>query len=786
MISGNKRSHVVSELYSGRIETAQWFYRNSTIPFDVYGKPPFELPNYRGIIPDGEKLSVLKQYRFSLCFENTNHPVLSAGYITEKILDCFETRTIPIYLGACNIEKYIPEDCFIDYRKFSTLFDLESYLKTMSDKEYQRLISAIDQWIAEGNFQKYTNQPFFNAIAQLCAEASGKSLGALFNGEKNWREGEAVSSTANEWHFLSSPQLWTWNELARAEAPLVKNGELVRKPCKTAVLKSGTKSRIADMAMGQVSIIISATMGANAVKKCLNSIQQHSRELSEIILLIHKSSPDTTKEIKKTTKRIKNFKLIEIESNPGLSTLINQAVSASTGEYILLLDPNVIVTRNWLSGMLDCLKSAAEAGVVGPLSNFSKGPQRAPASKFVSGRKIDDFALELMTQNHHRRIPCNDISGFCMLFTHKLFQDIGGFDERFGLEGGEDRDFCIRSTMAGKINFIAGDVYVHQQKTESSHRSNKSLKNKWRAPDQETLSGKEMAALTTIESGIEAYQKDELDNAVECLLEAIRHLPSNPTAYFELAGILLQSHNYTDALNVIKELPSGANEIRKNEILGYASLGLNLDQDALKCAKHAISINHKSAPGYNLLGLLALKQGNREKAASFFKQALIADPGYGEPYVNLGGMFLEDAPDRALNNIERGFILSPHIPDILSAYYAIIADMEEYERAEPVFESAVSAYPLNKILRYRFIDVLFRQGKLEQALKQIEESMVLFGLEEGMLAAALKIREMAGPREISKAKKTKKTALSICMIAKDEEAFLAKCLHSVTHPSPMK
>ncbi|MEA3341183.1 MAG: FkbM family methyltransferase, partial [Chloroflexota bacterium] len=58
MISGNKKSHVPSELYSKRVEAAQWFYKKSKIPFDVFGRPPFALPNYRGAIPDDEKLSV--------------------------------------------------------------------------------------------------------------------------------------------------------------------------------------------------------------------------------------------------------------------------------------------------------------------------------------------------------------------------------------------------------------------------------------------------------------------------------------------------------------------------------------------------------------------------------------------------------------------------------------------------------------------------------------------------------------------------------------------------------
>ena len=38
-----------------------------------------------------------------------------SGYITEKILDCLESGIVPIYAGAPNIDRIIPNDCFIDY-----------------------------------------------------------------------------------------------------------------------------------------------------------------------------------------------------------------------------------------------------------------------------------------------------------------------------------------------------------------------------------------------------------------------------------------------------------------------------------------------------------------------------------------------------------------------------------------------------------------------------------------------------------------------------------------------
>lgn len=80
------------------------------------------------------KLDILSRYRFSLCFENG--PML--GYITEKIFDCLYAGVIPVYLGAPDIENYIPEDAYVDMRKFGSYKEMYAFIHTMSDDEWQR------------------------------------------------------------------------------------------------------------------------------------------------------------------------------------------------------------------------------------------------------------------------------------------------------------------------------------------------------------------------------------------------------------------------------------------------------------------------------------------------------------------------------------------------------------------------------------------------------------------------------------------------------------------------
>jgi len=87
---------------------------------------------------------VLKNYKFTLCFENTKG---SRGYITEKIFDCFAAATVPIYYGAPNVGDYIPKECFIDFRNFRNYESLYTFLHEMTVIDYQSYLDAVKEFI---------------------------------------------------------------------------------------------------------------------------------------------------------------------------------------------------------------------------------------------------------------------------------------------------------------------------------------------------------------------------------------------------------------------------------------------------------------------------------------------------------------------------------------------------------------------------------------------------------------------------------------------------------------
>ena len=143
-ISGNKTSEVVGELYSERKKIIDWFDKNHPDEFEFYGFG-WNREKYRtyfGTCKD--KKVVYTKFKFALALEN----VSMENCLSEKILDCFTAGIVPIYKGATNIDKFIPESCYIDYNKFDTVNEMYEYLKNMDDKTYKGYIISIKEFLA--------------------------------------------------------------------------------------------------------------------------------------------------------------------------------------------------------------------------------------------------------------------------------------------------------------------------------------------------------------------------------------------------------------------------------------------------------------------------------------------------------------------------------------------------------------------------------------------------------------------------------------------------------------
>ncbi len=156
-------SHKPGCLYHERKKAIKSFERIGEEGFEFYGRGwnGDLYKNYKGAIED--KIQTIKNYRFSICYENCNN---RNGYITEKIFDCFAAGNVPIYWGAPNIEKYIPKECFIDRRDFSSFDELYSFLKNMSKQEYEVYLQNIRAYLTSERAQLFSQKHFDDIFAQ--------------------------------------------------------------------------------------------------------------------------------------------------------------------------------------------------------------------------------------------------------------------------------------------------------------------------------------------------------------------------------------------------------------------------------------------------------------------------------------------------------------------------------------------------------------------------------------------------------------------------------------------
>jgi hypothetical protein len=186
LINGNKFSHHPHELYTARKKLIRWFEKNHPEDFDLFGTGwnrcqfrhwPWRILNrvpyinrllhkkyssYRGTVTS--KFTTLNQYQFCICFENCEK---IEGYITEKIWDAFTAGCIPIYWGAPNIKDYIPENCFIDYRKFTNIEALYTFLKHFSQEQYKTYRQAMHDFLVDKTPEKGKKDYFSRTVARF-------------------------------------------------------------------------------------------------------------------------------------------------------------------------------------------------------------------------------------------------------------------------------------------------------------------------------------------------------------------------------------------------------------------------------------------------------------------------------------------------------------------------------------------------------------------------------------------------------------------------------------------
>jgi glycosyltransferase involved in cell wall biosynthesis len=103
---------------------------------------------------------------------------------------------------------------------------------------------------------------------------------------------------------------------------------------------------------------------------------------------------------------------------------------------------------------------ARTIGLAGPMSNYAVPPQLVEPVPYHDLEEMHGFARRWRDEHRGQWFTVPKLSGFCLLITRAVYNQIGGLDERFGLGFFDDDDLAERARRAGFALAVAHDLFV--------------------------------------------------------------------------------------------------------------------------------------------------------------------------------------------------------------------------------------------------------------------------------------------------------------------------------------
>jgi GT2 family glycosyltransferase len=186
-----------------------------------------------------------------------------------------------------------------------------------------------------------------------------------------------------------------------------------------------------------------------------------------------------------------SLRLVRHSTNAGLSKALNVGIRLSSGEMVVLLNPDTELRDNVFPAMARYLVEHPDVGILGPRIVDEDGSLQLSCRRFPSFSVVffNRYSLltrllprnplsarYLMTDFDHSRIAEVDwLSLACWMAPRRLFDEVGLLDEGYFLYN-EDVDFCQRVHRAGRKAVYFPEVsVVHQIGASTSTLPNRSV-----------------------------------------------------------------------------------------------------------------------------------------------------------------------------------------------------------------------------------------------------------------------------------------------------------------------
>lgn len=197
-----------------------------------------------------------------------------------------------------------------------------------------------------------------------------------------------------------------------------------------------------------VSIIIPVYNQFEYTYSYLRSILKNSGDIEYEVIIADDCSTDFTKDI---TKVVEGVNVKKAPTNLKFLLNCNNAAKSARGQYILFLNNDTQVQKDWLKHLVDLIESDSNIGMVGSKLVYPDGLLQEAGgivwkdgSAWNYGNRQDGNASEY---NYVKEVDY--ISGAAIMIRHSLWDELGGFDESFIPAYYEDTDLAFQVRRAG-------------------------------------------------------------------------------------------------------------------------------------------------------------------------------------------------------------------------------------------------------------------------------------------------------------------------------------------------
>ena len=204
-----------------------------------------------------------------------------------------------------------------------------------------------------------------------------------------------------------------------------------------------------------ISIIILNYNAGNLLINCIDSIFKSNYNNLEVIVVDNVSKDDSHKKCKEKFQKIV---LIENKKNLGYCGGNNVGIECASGEFLVILNPDVIVDPDWLNQLLSAFRKYGD-GLYQP-----KILATTDHSTLISaGNMIQLFGFgfsrgkgEKDKGQYEEDEEIGYASGTCLFSSSKIFREIGNFDS-YLFAYHDDLDLCWKGKLKGIKSF-----YIHK------------------------------------------------------------------------------------------------------------------------------------------------------------------------------------------------------------------------------------------------------------------------------------------------------------------------------------